>query len=95
MGKIVNEDIIRVVSLGTVDNDSLKILVPTLRLAEKLTKFPFTLDRIGSESFDERIGNVIVNIVGISMTKIIFKSSPDVLGELFFEFVHSEDLHKN
>ena len=53
MGEVVNEGIVGVVGLGAVDDDSLQVLVPALRIAEEFAKGAFAVDRIGSESVDE------------------------------------------
>ena len=88
MGKVVDEEIIGIVSLGAVDDDGLQVFVPTLRLAEKFAKGAFALDRIGSEAVDELFGNVFVNIVGIDVTEVIFESRPNVVSSEFLENVH-------
>ena len=94
MSEVVDEIVIGVVSLGAVDYDSLEILIPRLRFAEEFAQSAFTVDRILSETFDEFFRDVFVNVVGIGMAEIIFKRRPDVIAEMFFKFIHSEDLQK-
>ena len=74
----MNENVIGIVSFGTVDDDGLKIFVPSLGMAEKFAQVMFGFNSVLSETRDELIG----------MTKIIIKSSPDVLSELFLKFFH-------
>ena len=92
--EVVNEAVIGVVRLGAVNDDSLQIFVPALRLAEEFAQSTFAVDRISSETFDEFFRNVFINIVGIGMAEIIFKSRPNVVASEFLEFVHFEDLQK-
>ena len=94
MSEIVNKIVIGVMGFGAVDDDSLQIFVPALRLAEKFAKSAFAVDRIDSEAVDEFFGNVFVNVVGIGMAEIIVQSRPNVVAGEFFEIVHSEDLRK-
>jgi len=94
MSEVVNEGIVGVVGLGSVDDDCLQILVPALRLAEEFAQSAFAVDRIGSESFDEFFGNVFVNVVGVGMAEVIVQSRPDVVAGEFLEFVHIKDLRK-
>ena len=82
--EVVNEAVIGVVSLGAVNDDSLQVFVPTLRLAEEFAKSAFAVDRIGSETVYEFFRNVLVNVVGIGMAEIIVQSRPDVIAQLFF-----------
>jgi len=89
MSEVVNERVVRIVSFGAVDDNGLEIFIPRLRFAEEFAQGAFTLDRIDSEAIDELFGNVFVNVVRIRMTKIILKSSPDVIAKLFFKFIHN------
>ena len=92
--EVVNEAVIGVVSLGAVNDDSLQVFVPALRLAEKFAKGAFAVDRISSEAVDEFLGNVFVNVVGIGMAEVIVESRPNVVAGEFFEFFHGKDLRK-
>ena len=40
----MNEDIVRVMSLGAVDDDCLKVFVPALRMAKELAQVTFAFD---------------------------------------------------
>jgi len=53
VSEVVNEGVIGIVSFGSVDDDSLQVFIPALRLAEEFAKSVFAVDRIGSETFDE------------------------------------------
>ena len=86
----MNENVIRIVSLGAVDDDSLEIFVPRLRMAEKFAKFTFAFDRIGSKACNKLFGNVFVNVVGIGMTEIIVESRPDVVAREFLKCIHGK-----
>ena len=88
MSEVVNERIIGIVGLGTVGDDSLQVLVPAVGLAEEFAESLFAVDRIDSEAFDELIGNVFVNVVGIDVAEVIFDSRPDVVASKIFEIVH-------
>ena len=94
VSEVVHKVIIGVVRFGAIDDDRLQAFVPTLRLAEKLTQSAFAVDRIFSEAFDKFFGDVFVNVVGIRMAEIIVQSRPDVIQNMFFEFVHRNDLQK-
>lgn len=94
VGEVVNEGIVGVVCLGAIDDDCLQVFVPALRLAEKFAKGAFAVDRISSESVDEFLGNVFVNVVGIGMAEVIVESRPNVVASEFFEIVHGKDLRK-
>ena len=89
VSEVVDERVVGVVRFGTVDNNSLEILVPRLRFAEELAQVMFAVDRIVSEPFNELFRNVFVNVVGVSMAEIILKSRPDVIAKLFFKFIHN------
>ena len=86
--KVVYESVVRIMSLGAVDNDGLEILVPALRVAEELAQSLFAVNGVKSEAVDEFLGNVFVNVIGISMAEIILKSSPDVIADKIFKFFH-------
>ena len=92
--EVVNEAVIEIVSLGTVDDDSLQVFIPALRLAEEFAQSTFAVDRIGSKAVDELFGNVFVNVVGIGMAEIIVHSRPDVIAHEFLKFIHGKDLQK-
>ena len=94
MSEVVNERVVRIVSFGAVDDNGLQIFIPRLRFAEEFAQRAFTLDRIDSEAIDELFGDVFVNVVGVRMAEIILKRIPNVIADLFFKFVHSEDLPK-
>lgn len=94
VSKVVDEEIVGIVGLGAVNDDSLEVLVPALRLAEEFAQRAFGFNGVGSEAVDELFGDVFVNVVGVRMAEIILKRSPNVIAELFFKFVHSEDLQK-
>ena len=94
MGKVVDEEIIGIVSLGAVDDDCLQVFVPALGLAEKFAQSLFVFDRIDSEAIDEGIGNVFVNVIRIDVAEVIVESRPDVVESEIFEIVHSKDLRK-
>lgn len=94
MSEVVDERVIGIVSFGAVDDDSLEILVPRLRFAEKFAQVMFAFNGVKSEAFNELFGNVFVNVVGIGVTKIILKSNPDVIAKLFLKFFHFEGLQK-
>ena len=94
MGEVVNERVVGIVGLGAVDDDCLQVLVPALRLAEEFAQGAFADDRIGSEAFDEFFGDVLENVVGIGVAKIIVQSRPNVVASEFLEFVHGKDLRK-
>ena len=89
VSEVVDERVVGVVRFGTVDNNSLEILVPRLRFAEELAQVMFAVDRIVSEPFNELFRNVFVNVVGVSMAEIILKIRPDVIAKLFFKFIHN------
>ena len=89
MSEVVNERVVRIVRFGSVDDNGLQIFIPRLRFAEEFAKGAFAVDRIDSEAIDELFGDVFVNVVRIRMTKIILKSSPDVIAKLFFKFIHN------
>ena len=88
MGKVVDEEIIGIVSLGAVDDDCLQVFVPALGLAEKFAQSLFVFDRIDSEAIDEGIGNVFVNVIRIDVAEVIVESRPDVVASEFLEIVH-------
>ena len=88
MGKVVDEEIIGIVSLGAVDDDCLQVFVPALGLAEKFAQSLFGFDRIDSEAIDEGIGNVFVNVIRIDVAEVIVESRPDVVASEFLEIVH-------
>ena len=90
----MNERIIGIVRLGSVDDDSLQVLVPPLRFSEEFAKSAFAFDKIGNEAVDEFFGNVFVNVVGVGMAEVIVQSRPDVVAGEFLEFVHIKDLRK-
>ena len=94
MSEVMNESVIGIVGLGTVDDDSLQVLVPALGLAEEFAQSTFAINGVLSEAFDEFFRNVFINIVGIGMAEIIIKSRPNVVASEFLEFVHFEDLQK-
>ena len=94
MSEVVNEGIVGVVGLGAIDDDSLQVFVPALRLAEKFAQGMFGFNGVISEAFDEGIGNVFVNVVGIDVAEVIFESRPDVVASEFFEIVHRKYLRK-
>ena len=94
MSEIVNKIVIGVMGFGAVDDDSLQIFVPALRLAEKFAKSAFAVDRIDSEAVDEFFGNVFVNVVGIDVAEVIIDSRPDVVASEIFEIVHRKYLRK-
>ena len=60
--EIVNEDVIGIVSFGTVDDDGLKIFVPALGFAEQVAKFAFALDGVVGKAIDEIAGNVVEHV---------------------------------
>ena len=94
MSEVVNESVVRIVSFGAVDDNGLQVFIPTLRIAEEFAKSPFAINGVGSEAVDEFFRNIFVNIVGIGVAEIIFKSRPNVVANEFLEFVHFEDLQK-
>ena len=94
MSEVVNESVVRIVSFGAVDDNGLQVFIPTLRIAEEFAKSAFAINGVGSEAVDEFFRNIFVNIVGIRVAEIIFKSRPNVVAHEFFEFVHFEDLLK-
>ena len=94
MCEIVNEDIIGIVSFGSVDDDGLQVFVPALRLAEKFAQVVFAFNGVISEAVDECIRNVVENVIRIGVAEIIAKSRPDVVAHEIFEFVHGKYLRK-
>ena len=94
MSEVVNESVIGIVGLGTVDDDCLQVLVPAVGLAEEFAQRAFGFNGVGSEAVDELIGNVFVNVVRIDVAEVIFESRPDVVASEFFEIVHRKYLRK-
>ena len=94
VGEILNEDVIRVVSLGAVDDNGLKIFVPSVRLAEKFAEFAFAFDGVVSEAIDEVRGNVVEHVGFVGMTAIIVDGSPKIVAGEFSKFVHGVYLRK-
>lgn len=94
VGEILNEDVIRVVSLGAVDDNGLKIFVPSVRLAEKFAEFAFAFDGVVSEAIDEVRGNVVEHVGFVGMTAIIVDGSPKIVASEFCQFIHVVDLRK-
>ena len=88
VGEIVNEDEVRVVSFGTVDDNGLQIFVPALRFAEKLAQFAFAFDSIFSKAIDEIAGNVIEHVGFVSVSTIIVDSRPKIVASEFSKIVH-------
>ena len=88
MGKVVDEEIIGVVSLGAVDDDSLQVVVPALRFAEEFAESLFAVNGVVSEAVDELFGNVFVNVIRIDVAEVIVESRPDVVASEFLEIVH-------
>lgn len=84
MSEVVNEEIIGVVGLGAVDDDSLEVFVPALRLAEEFAQRAFGFNGVISEAVDEGIGNVFVNVIRIDVAEVIFDSRPNVVASEFF-----------
>lgn len=92
MSEVVDERVVGIVGLGAIDDDSLQVFVPALRLAEKFAQGMFGFNGVISEAVDEGIGNVFVNVVGIDVAEVIFESRPDVVASEFFEIVHRKYL---
>lgn len=67
MSEIVNESVVGIVSLGTVDDDGLQVFVPALRFTEKFAQGTFAPDRIRNETIYEFFGDIFVNVVGIGI----------------------------
>ena len=88
ISEIVNENVVRIVSLGAVDDDGLKILVPAQRIAEEITQVAFAVNGIDGKVVNERISNIVENVIGIGVAEIIVESRPNVFGKLCFEFIH-------
>ena len=94
VGEIVNEDEVRVVSFGAVDDDGLKIFVPALRFAEKVAKFAFAFDGVVSEAIDEVRGNVVENVGFVGVAAVIVDGSPKIVASEFSKFIHDFYLRK-
>ena len=94
MSEVVDEEIIGIVGLGAVDDYSLQVFIPALRLAEEFAESAFAVNGVISEMVDEAIGNIFVNVVRIDVAEVIFDSRPDVVASEFFEIVHRKYLRK-
>ena len=94
VGEILNEDVIRVVSLGAVDDDGLQVFVPGLRLAEKVAKFAFAFYGVVREAIDEVRGNVVENVGFVGMAAVIVDGSPKIVAGEFSKFIHDVYLQK-
>ena len=63
VGEVVDENVIGIVSFGAVDDDGLKVFVPTLRFAEEFAEFAFVLNGVDSKAVDEVVGNSSTSVV--------------------------------
>ena len=79
VGEIVQEKVVGVVSFGAVDDDGLKLFIPTLRHTKELTQVVFAFNGVVSEAFDKSVGDVVEDLSRVAMAKIIVEGSPNVV----------------
>ena len=94
VGEILNEDVVRVVSFGAIDDDGLQVFVPSVRFAEEVAKFAFAFDGVVSKAIDEVRGNVVENVGFVRMAAVIVDGSPKIVAGEFSKFIHDFYLQK-